>query len=85
MIPHSYSSFKSICKYSPSYLQDIFEYSKDVTGHVGRNVIRFFVTRVLNNHGKRGFYFRRSVLWNNLRSAVVEAASLSLFKKLNFH
>ena len=71
--------YKSICKYSPSYLQGIFQYSRDVTGHVGRNVNCLFAPRVSSNHAKRIFYFRGSVLWNNLRSAVVEAVSLSLF------
>ena len=81
-----YHTAKSIRKSSPSYLQGIFEYSKDVTGHVGRNtgIHRIFVPRVFNNCGKRSFYYRGSVLWNNLSSAVVEAASLSLFKRLYF-
>ena len=76
--------YKSIRKSSPSYLQGIFEYSKDVTGHVGRNINRIFVPRVFNNYGKRSFYYRGSVLWNNLSSAVVEAVSLPSFKKLYF-
>ena len=76
--------FKSIHQSSPSYLHNIFHYSKDITGHVSRNINRLFVPRVTNNFGKRSFYYRGTVLWNSLPQAVVEATSLSSFKKLYF-
>ena len=54
-------------------------------GHVSRNINRLFVPRVSNNFGKRSFYYRGAVvLWNSLSQSVVDAASLSSFKKLYF-
>jgi len=76
--------FKSIHQSSPSYLHNIFHYSKDITGHVSRNINRLFVPRVTNNFGKRSFYYRGAVLWNSLSQVVVEAANLPSFKKLYF-
>ena len=76
--------FKSLHQSSPSYLHNIFHYSKDITGHVGRNINRLFVPRIRNNFGRRSFYYRGTVLWNSLSQVVVEAASLSSFKKLYF-
>jgi len=63
--------------YSPSYLLNIFHYSKDVTGYCGCNVNRFFVPRVVTNFGKRSFYYRGAVLWNSLPLRAVEAATMS--------
>ena len=47
--------FKSLHRISPPYLHDIFQFSKDVTGHLSRNVNRLFVPRVFINYGKRTF------------------------------
>ena len=69
---------------APLYLHNIFQYSKDITGHIGRNINRLFVPRIRNNFGRRSFYYRGTVLWNSLSQVVVEAASLSSFKKLYF-
>ena len=79
-----YSIFKSIHQSSISYLHNIFHFSKDITGHVSRNINRLFVPRVSNNFGKRSFYYRGPVLWNSLSQSVVEAISLSSFKRLYF-
>ena len=65
---------------SPPYLHDIFQFSKDVTGHLSRNVKRLFVPRVFTNYGKRTFFYRGTVLWNNLKSTVTGAATLSSFR-----
>ena len=53
--------FRSVHNYSPSYLSNIFHYSKDVTGYCGRNVNRFFVPTVFTNFGKRSFYYHGTV------------------------
>ena len=42
--------FKSLHRISPPYLHDIFQFSKDVTGHLSRNVNRLFVPRVFINY-----------------------------------
>ena len=51
----------------------------DVTGHLrlSRNVNRLFVPRVFINYGKRTFFYRGTVLWNNLKYTVTGAATLS--------
>jgi len=66
----------------PSYLHNIFCYSRDVTGHIGHNINRLFVLRVNNNCGKQNFFYRGTVIWNSLPSTVTEAISLSSFMKL---
>ena len=74
--------FRSVHNYFPSYLLNIFRYSKDVTGHCGCNINRLFVPRVFTNFGKRSFFFRGTIIWNNLFTKVVEAVKLSTFKYL---
>ena len=77
--------FQSIKHYSPSYLLDIFQYSKDVTGYCGRNANRPFVPRVSTNFDKRSFFYRGTMLWSSLPSTVVEATTFSSFKYLYFY
>ena len=77
--------FRSIKHYSPSYLLDIFWYSKDVTGYCGHNANHLFIPRVSTNFGKRSFFYRGTMLWNSLPSTVVEATTLSSFKYLYFN
>ena len=48
--------FRSIHQISPPYLHNIFQFSRDVTGHVSRNFYRLFVPRVSTNFGKRSFF-----------------------------
>ena len=50
--------FKSLHRLSPPYLHDIFQFSKDITGHVSRNINRLFVPRVFTNYGKRSFFYQ---------------------------
>ena len=69
--------FKSSHKLSPPYLHNIFQFSKDVTGRISRNVNRLFVPRVFTNYGKRNFFYRGTILWNSLSFSVTGAASLS--------
>ena len=38
---------------------------------LGCNVYCRFVFRVSNNYGKRGFYYRGLVPWNNSKSTVI--------------
>ena len=77
--------FKSIHQISPPYLHKIFQFSRDVTGHVSRNFNRLFVPRVSTNFGKRSFFYRGAVLWNSLPSIVSEAATVPSFKNLYFN
>ena len=72
--------FKSLRRISPPYLHDIFQFSKDVTGHLSRNINGLFVPRVFTNYGKRSFYYRGTVLWNSLRSTITGAITLSSFR-----
>ena len=74
--------FKSLHCISPTYLHEIFHYSKDVSGYVTRNVNRLFLPRVNTNFGKRSFFYSGANLWNSLPRAVTEAVRLSSFKKL---
>ena len=72
--------FKSLRRISPPYLHDIFRFSKDVTGRISRNINRLFVPRVSTNYGKRSFFYRGTVLRNNLKLTVTEAATLTSFR-----
>ena len=72
--------FKSLRRISPPYLHDTFQFARNVTGHLSRNINRLFVPRVFTNYGKRSFYYRGTVLWNNLKSTVTEAATLLSFR-----
>ena len=71
--------------HSQSYLLDIVQYSKDVTGYRGHNVNHLFVPRVSTNFGKRSFFYHGAMLWNSLPLMVVEATALSSFKYLYFN
>ena len=73
--------FKSLHQISPPYLHNIFQIFKDITGHVSHNINRLFVPRVSTNYGKRSFFYRGAVLWNNLSLKITEAATLPSFKK----
>ena len=55
-------------------------FEADVTGHLSRNVNRLFVPRAFINYGKRTFFYRGTVLWNNLKSTVTGAATLLSFR-----
>ena len=75
--------FRSIHQKSPSYLATSVTFFKGYkSGHIGRNVNRLFVPRVLTNYGKRSFFYRGTVLWNSLSRTVTDAATLSSFKNL---
>ena len=77
--------YKSLHQLSPPYLHNIFQFSKDITGHISRNVNRLFVPRVLTNYGKRSFFYRGAVLWNSLSLSVTGATTLSSFKNSYFN
>ena len=77
--------FKSLYQISPPYLHNIFQFSTDMTGHVSRNINHLFVPRVFTNFGKRSFFYRGTVLWNNLPLSVSKAATLSSFKNSYFN
>jgi len=77
--------FRSIHNYSPSYLLNIFHYSKDVTGYCGHNINYLFAPRVFTNFGKISFFYRGTIIWNNFSTKVIEAVKLSTFKYLCFN
>ena len=77
--------YKSLHQLSPPYLHNIFQFSKDITGHISRNINRLFVPRVFTNYGKRSFFYRGAVLWNSLSLSVTGATTLSLFKNSYFN
>ena len=77
--------FKSLRQLSPPYLHDIFKFSVDITGHhAGRHINRLFVPRVFTNYGKKSFFYRGAILWNNLSLCATGATTLSSFKKFYF-
>ena len=76
--------FRSLHRLSPPYLHNIFQLSKDITGHVSRNINRLFVPRVFTNYGKRSFFYRGALLWNSLPLSVTGAATLLSFKNCYF-
>ena len=76
--------FRSLHRLSPPYLHNIFQLSKDITGHVSRNINRLFVPRVFTNYGKRSFFYRGALLWNSLPFSVTGAATLLSFKNCYF-
>ena len=78
--------FRSLHRLSPPYLHyNIFQLSKDITGHVSRNINRLFVPRVFTNYGKRNFFYRGALLWNSLPFSVTGAATLLSFKNYYFN
>ena len=77
--------FRSLRQISPPYLHHIFQFSKDLTGRVGRNINCLFVPRVFTNFGKRNFFYRGAVLWNCLPLNVSEAASVPSFQNSYFN
>ena len=64
--------YKILIGRSPSYLLDTFK--------VGHNVCRLFVPAIRLNNGKRSLYYRGTVIWNSLPTALTEAESLHDFK-----
>ena len=76
--------FRSLHRLSPPYLHNIFQLSKDITGHVSHNINRLFVPRVFTNYGKRSFFYRGALLWNSLPFSVTGAATLLSFKNCYF-
>ena len=72
--------FKCLHK-SSHYLHDIFQFSRNVTGHLSCNINRLFAPRVFTNYGKQSIiYYGGTVLWNNLKSSVTGAATLFSFR-----
>ena len=74
---------KPLRKISP-YLHDIFQFSRNVTGHLSRNINQLFVPRVFTNYGKQSFYYRRTVLWNHLISKLLFKFLIVIFVFASF-
>ena len=58
--------FRILHKMTPSYLQGLFKYSIDVTGHPGCNSNCLRVPQAQTNYGRQSLYLRGIILWNNL-------------------
>jgi len=54
--------FKSLHQIFPPYLHNIFQFLKDLTGHVSRNVNCPFVPKVFTNFGKKSFLSRGCIM-----------------------
>ena len=83
----SHTAFKfsnlQLLQISPPYLHNIFQFSKDITGHVSHNINRLFVPRVFTNIIMvKGISFidRGVVLWSNSSLSVTKATTLLSFK-----
>ena len=78
--------FKSLNRLSPPYLHNIFQFSKDITGHVSRNINRLFVPRVFTNYDKRNFFYRGgSFVEQCLPFSATGAATLLSIKNYYFN
>ena len=77
--------FKSLHQISPPYLHKIFQFSREVTGHVSHNLNYLFVPRVFTNFSKRNFFYQGAVLGKSLPSNISEAATVPSFKNLYFN
>ena len=77
--------FRYLHRLSPFYLHNIFQFSRDIAGHVSRNINRLFVPRVFTNYGKRNFFYRGALLWNTLPFSITGAATLLSFKNYYFN
>ena len=64
----------------PTYLQDMFMFSENVTGYVGRNSHRLFVPRMQTIYEQKSLFYRRAVAWNNIDQTLYSATSLKTFK-----
>ena len=62
---------------APSYLQGLFKYSIDVTGHPGQNSNCLYVPQARTNYGRQSLYLRGIILWNNLSPSLYSAGSLA--------
>ena len=63
--------FKSLHRISPPYLHDIFQFLKDVTGHLSRKVNRLFVPTVFINYGKRTFFSTKELFYGTTLSPLL--------------
>ena len=73
--------FRILHKMAPPYLQGLFQYSTDVTGHHGHNPNRLCVSQVQTNYGRQSLSFRGTMLWNNLSSLLYSAGSITQFRR----
>ena len=74
--------FKILHNFVPVYLRDMFKFSVDVTGHVGRNSHRLFIPRMRTTYGQKSLFYRGAVAWNNIDQTLYSVNSLSRFKSL---
>jgi len=72
--------FRVIHKFFPTYLRDRFINAAAYTGRSGRNKDRLFISQVNTNFGKNGFFYRGTVIWNSLPSALYRMKGLLNFK-----
>ena len=63
----------------PTYLQNMFVFSRAVTGHAGRNSHRLFIPRMRTTYGQKSLCYRGAVAWNNIDQSIYSATSLQIF------
>ena len=49
--------FKILHNFSPTYLQGLFSYTSNVTGHIGRNPHRLYIPGIRTNYFKRSLHY----------------------------
>ena len=74
--------YKILYQLVPVYLQDMFTFSENVTGYVGRNSHHLFIPRMWTTYGKKSLFYRGMVAWNNIDQTLYSANSLCTFKSM---
>ena len=74
--------FKILHNFSPTYLQGLFSYTSNVTGHIGRNPHRLYVPGIRTNYGKRSLRYRGTVIWNRLPAVLYDTTTVRQFKSV---
>ena len=62
--------------YIPVYLHNIFMFSENVTGYVGRNSHSLLIPRMQTTYRQKGLFYRGVVAWNNIDQALYLATTL---------
>ena len=58
--------FKILHNYSPTYLQGLFSYTSNFTGHMGRNPHRLYVPGIKTKLWQRPLHYQGTVICNRL-------------------
>ena len=64
----TFNQYKILHQLVPVYLQDMFTYSANVTGHASRNSYRLFIPRMRTTYVQKSLFYRGAVAWNNINN-----------------